>query len=270
MTPLIRYDRWMKRVFEQQLGFWGEHWADVGDTKQFAAWRRLAEERGASADLKYHMTRSLLPEVLYAAGGVERELEHLRAALAEVQQFADEAAALHPHPSPAEWPAFGYHVSTPAMRDVWYSFANLLSWARSVVERTSRPYKPRSTEQAGLLPALAPGQLRDQVQGALDELQVALDDSRRFANYALHAGVIPGGGTPRADILPDHRLLARLPDPVTRPILTWEEFTFSEDRDMLTYATEVMESIEIFVDEVLDAFAADRPERVGLLPPWPA
>jgi hypothetical protein len=38
---------------------------------------------------------------------------------------------------------------------------------------------------------------------------------------------------------------------------------------MLTYATEVMGSIEIFIDKVLDAFAADRPARAGgPLPPW--
>ena len=255
-------------MVEQQLGFWSEHWAEVSATEQYAAWRRLAEERGASADLKHHMTRGLLPEVLYAAGGVERELEQLCAALAEVQQFADEAAVLYPRPSSAEWPVWGCHVSTPAMRDVSYSFANLLSWARSVVERTSR-HKPGSSELVGLLPALAPGHLRDHDQDAFDELQAALDEARRFANYALHAGVLPGGGTPQADVLPDGRLLARLPDPVQRAILTWEEFTFTKDRDMLTYATEVMRSIEIFIDKVLNAFAADRPARAGgPLPSW--
>ena len=113
-----------------------------------------------------------------------------------------------------------------------------------------------------------PGQIHDRVQVALSDLKVPLKDSRLFANYALHAGAVPGGGTPRADILPDGRLLARLPDPVTRPILSWEEFTFTEDRDMLTYATELMKNVETFIDKVLNAFAADRPERVGPLPPW--
>ena len=126
MTPLTRYDRWMMRVHVQQLGFWGEHWADLSATTQFAAWRRLAEERGASANVEYHMTRGLLEEVIYAAGGVEREHGQLCAALVDVQRFADEAAALHPRPSPKEWPSWGYHVSTPAMRDVSYSFVNLL------------------------------------------------------------------------------------------------------------------------------------------------
>ena len=36
---------------------------------------------------------------------------------------------------------------------------------------------------------------------------------------------------------------------------------------MLTYATEVMESIAIFVDKVIGAFEANRPAGVGGPPP---
>jgi hypothetical protein len=137
------------------------------------------------------------------------------------------------------------------------------------VERTDRPYRPGSAERAGLLPALAPGQLRDTVEVALRDLKAALKDSRVLANYALHAGAVPGGGSPRAEMLPNGRLLARVPDPIGDRILTWEEFEFTQDRDMLTYATELMSNVETFVNRVLDAFAADRPERVGPLPAWP-
>jgi hypothetical protein len=256
------------RAQVQQLGDWGEHWADLSGTAQAAAWRQLAAERGVSVDLGYHMTRGLLPEVLYAAGGVERELGQLTNALADVQRFADQARAQHPLPSPEEWPSHGWHISTPSMREASYSFINLLSWARSTVERTDRPYRPGSAERAGLLPALAPGQLHDSVEAALRDLKAALGDSRLLANYALHAGAVPGGGSPRADMLPDGRLLARVPDPIGDPILTWEAFRFTQDRDMLTYATEVMGNVETFVEGVLDAFAADRPERVGRLPTW--
>jgi len=172
----------MRRVHVQQLGIWGEHWADLSATAQFAAWCRLVEERGASASVDYYMTRGLLEEVLYAAGGVERELGQLSAALADVRGFADEAATHHPLPSPENWPPWGYHVSTPAMRDASYSFVNLLSWARSTVERTDRPYRPGSAERAGLLPALARGQLHDSVEAALRDLKAALRDSRVLVN----------------------------------------------------------------------------------------
>jgi hypothetical protein len=259
----------MSRAHVQQLGVWGEHWADLSGTAQAAAWRRLAAERGVDVDINYHMTRVLLDEVLYAAGGAERELGQLTDALADVRRFADEAMAHHPVRSPEEWPRYGWHVSTPSMREASYCFVNLLSWARSTLERTDRPYRPGRVERAGLLPALAPGQLHDSVETALRDLKAALRDSRFLANYALHAGAVPGGGSPRADILPDGRLLARIPDLIGDSISTWEEFSFTENRDMLTYAMEVMVGVETFVDAVLDAFAANRPARVGPVPAWP-
>ena len=66
----------------------------------------------------------------------------------------------------------------------------------------------------------------------------------------------PAVSTPGAEILPDGRSPARVPDPVADPVLTGEAFEFTQDRDMLTYATELMTAVEIFVDSVLDAFAA--------------
>jgi hypothetical protein len=157
-------------------------------------------------------------------------------------------------------------VSPKSMRDVSYGFTNMLAWARSTVERTDRRYKPGVKERAGLLPALARRPLYDAVDAALKDLQDTLRDSRLFANYALHAGAVPGGGTPRAEILPDGQVIARLPDPVPGPVLTWEEFKFSQNRDMLTYATDLMASIETFIERVLEAFEVNRPARVGPLP----
>ena len=151
------------------------------------------------------------------------------------------------------------------MREASYCFVDLLGWARSTVERTDRPYRPGSPERAGLIPALAPGQLRDSVEAALRQLRAALRDSRFLAGYALHAGAVPEG-TPGAEILPDGRILARLAEPVTDPVLTWEGLEFTEARDMLTYATELMAAVEVFVSRVLDAFAAGSPPGSR----WPA
>ena len=248
----------MRRIEREQLGARNENWADLSSTSQYAAWRRLAEARGASDDVQHYMTRSLLSEVIYAAGGVERELRQLRKALADVQQFADEATPRHSAAS-QEQPFSGPYVAAPSLREASYSFVNLLSWARAAVERTDRPYSPGSAERAGLLPALAHGQLRDSVETALQHLRAAVRDSRFLASYALHAGAVPSGATPGAEILPDGRILARVPDLRADPVLTGEAFEFTEDRDMLTYATELMAAIEIFVNRVLDAFAASRP-----------
>ena len=263
MNAQTRYDGWMRRVIEGALDFWGENWRDLSTTAQYAAWRQLAAARGADTDVQYHMTRSLLPEVIYAAGGVERELGLIRTALADVQRFADEGIALFPR-TPEEWPTCGWHVSTPSMREASYSFTNLLSWARSAMDRTERrDMQGNVVEPAGLLPALAPGPLHDSVEAALQDLRDALPDSRLLANYSLHAGAVTGGGSASAEILPDGRVLARVPDPLTARVLTWEAFEFTQDRDMLTYATEVMSSVAAFVEKVLEAFEVNRPARVG-------
>jgi hypothetical protein len=267
LVPAVptRYDRWMSRLFRGQLDFWGENWADLSTTSQYAAWQRLAQDRGASGDVQYYMKRSLLSELIYAAGGVENELDLLQKALADVQASADQELTQHPV-RPEEWPIHGHHISTPSMRDASYRFVNLLAWARSVQERTCRRYRPGASEQVGLLPALAPGQIHDSVQSAFDVLTDALRESRFLTNYALHAGAVPGGGTPRAEILPDGRILARVPDPPTDHVLSWDVFEFTQDRDILTYGAELMATVETFVNQVLDAFEANRPARAGPLP----
>ena len=266
VAVLSRYEIWMRRVRREQLGAGDEDWKDLSSTAQYAAWRQLAEARGGRADVPGYLTRSLLSEVLYAAGGVERELGLLRKALAEVQQLPGEAAA-RPAPPAVQQPVVGSYGAAPPVRDASYSFINLLGWARATVERTDRRYKSGSKERAGLLPALAEGQLQDSVAAALQRLMAALRDSRFLANYALHAGAVPGGGTPKAEILPDEHPRAQVPDPLADPVLTWETFRFTQDRDMLAYATELTTAIETFVDSMLDAFAANRPARTGPLPP---
>jgi hypothetical protein len=152
------------------------------------------------------------------------------------------------------------HVSTSSMRAASYIFTNLLSWARSTVERTERK---DSGEPAGLLPALAPGPLYDSVEAALRALKAALPDYRHLTNYSLHVGAVTDGGSANAELLPDGRVIARVPDALRSRVLTWEAFEFTENRDMLTYATNVLDGIATFVDRVIDAFATNRPARVG-------
>lgn len=112
-VPVVqtRYDRWTARVMDGQLDFWGENWADLSGTQQYADWQQLIQSRGGTGDPQYYMTRGLLPEVLYAAGGVERELGHLADALAQVQLAADNVLAGRDI-SAANWPARGHQIST--------------------------------------------------------------------------------------------------------------------------------------------------------------
>ena len=89
---LTQYDLWMRRVEREQLGARDDDWADLSRTAQYATWRRLAEARGAGDDVPRYMTHSLLSEVIYAAGGVEREFQQLCRALADARRSAGEAA----------------------------------------------------------------------------------------------------------------------------------------------------------------------------------
>jgi hypothetical protein len=210
VAVVTRYELWMNRVEQEKLG------ADDG----------------------------LLPEVLYAAGGVERELRDLRKALEDEQQLAaqepprptvllQERPAPAPAPAPAaqRQPIGGPYAAARPVREASYSFVNLVAWARSTVDRTDRPSKPGSSGRAGLLPSLPPGEVRDGVAAALQHLRTALKDSRSRSGAAFDAGV-------------------------ASPALAAEELDFSPDRDLLTYATELMAAVEIFVNQVLDAFAA--------------
>jgi hypothetical protein len=248
------YEIWMRRVEQEKLGARAGIWADLRDTPQFADWQQLAEGRGVDvgqnrsrdAGVQRYMTGGLLAEVLYAAGGVERELSQLRQALDREP------------PSAGDGPA-GALIAARPVREASYRFVNLICWARATVDNTDRPYRPGQSGRAGLLAALRPGELRDRVEAALQHLRTALSDSRSVSAYAFHAGAIPGAGTPGPRILPDPGNLAPPAYPLTEGALAGETLRFTKERDMLTYATELMAAVEVFVDQVLDAFTASKP-----------
>jgi hypothetical protein len=247
VAVVTRYEIWMRRVEQEKLGARSDIWADLSDAPQYAEWKQLAEERaahpgqdpslngnehngvngGRAAEVQHYIARGLLAEVLYAAGGVERELHELRRALHDGQRPA--SAGAPPEPTSAR-----ALVAARPVRDASYSFVNLLSWARLTVDRTDRPYRPGLSRRTGLLPALQPGELHDRVEAAIQHLRSTLLDSRALAGYAFHTAAIPGEGSP-----------------ATPP-------TLSEERDMLTYATDLTAAVEVFVNQVLDAFAASQ------------
>ena len=208
------YELWTRRVEREKLGAQDAAGADLGD---------------------------LLAEVLYAAGGVEREFRELRKALDEAQPHDAQQLAspepprpavspqVQPAPPPQERPTARALVAARPQREASYSFVNLLSWVRSTVERTDRPVKPGSLERDGLLPALQPGELHDRVEAAVQHLRTALKDSRSLSSHAFHAAAVPSEAQEPA-----------------------------EDRDLLAYATGLMAATEEFVERVLNAFAASR------------
>jgi hypothetical protein len=259
-----RHREWLRRYGEGSGFAWGELWADARHHPDYPAWQQLARRRGVAPDedtLGYHMTRGLIVEVIYAAGGVERELAQMQAALEEAQAWTDRASSSFPEHR--EKPLHASHSAAPTLADASYAFVNLLTWARTLRERVERPWRSRSPKKVGLLPALHPGPLQDRVGRALRVLDDALTEARHLTNYALHAGSLPSSSTPMAKVLDNGRILFRIPDPVAERITTWEEFTFADDRDALTYAQSLMQVVAVFVDEILTAFEDNVPARVG-------
>jgi hypothetical protein len=246
-TPL--YAGWMYRHAKGNLGFGAELWLPANQLPDYKAWRALAERQGEDPDqalIGYRMTWMLLHEVTWAAGGVEVELARIRAGMAEAQSWSDEHEGWRAH-----------FIGAPSLSATYYAFVNLLTWTRAVVERVSR--QDRGVP-AGLLPALASGPLRETLAAAHTTLLEDLGDYRALSNYALHAGGVPGGGSLVARALPDRTLVVALPD-VLEPddaghlrVFTSEEFSFSGQRDMLTYSENVMAAITRFVDAALTAF----------------
>ena len=256
-VPVVqtRYDRWTARVMDGQLDFWGENWADLSGTQQYADWQQLIQSRGGTGDPQYYMTRGLLPEVLYAAGGVERELGHLADALAQVQLAADNVLAGRDI-SAANWPG----TRSPNLHR--YIFINLLSWARAVRERTSRRYKPGSAEQAGLLSALAPGTLYDTVETHSRPSTTRCENrgSSLITHFTL--AQCPAAALPEQKSSPTGASSHASPIRRQAGYLAGTKSS-PPNRDMLTYGQQLMAAIEIFVDDTLGALEANRPARVG-------
>lgn len=205
------------------------------------------------------MTRDLLPELLYAAGGVEHEFSRIHCAMDEAGQWSAEIPTLGAT-------AAQTFIAAPSLLTASYCFAQFLMWARAVQERVCRPAKkPMPKGQLGLLPALQAGPLKEQIRAFRNRLENVLGDVRLLANYALHAGAVPGGGTPHARIREDGHITMLVPDSISAPVATWAEFTYKQELDITECTSRVMTAVATFIDEVLDAFEEHRPARVGPL-----
>jgi hypothetical protein len=141
-------------------------------------------------------------------------------------------------------------------------------WARMLRDRLM--HETRDDEQVkvkvGLLPALneQQGDLKKQVQRFRDQLDRWIRAEQELANYALHMGSLHGG-MPAVRVEPNARARLRLPDPHPpgKRIWSWEEFTYHQDRDAATVATELLGRVERFMDGLLDSFEQHVPERFG-------
>jgi hypothetical protein len=103
-------------------------WKDAHDLPGYSDWQALVSTLDAATQariddgvLRYHMVRGLVGEVIFAAGGVEREIEVLRA-VGQIAQAHADAHMRRPIPQPLMGPPSGTmlhttpHHTTPRMR----------------------------------------------------------------------------------------------------------------------------------------------------------
>ena len=196
----------------------------------------------------------LLGDLVVAAGGVEQAVRRF---LDEVDRLQQDATRL------GLWSTAVTVQGIGSAEGAWYAFADVVSWARIVQERLARP-PPRKggLRWQGLLPALAPGELRSRAQQLYDELlEGPYGEVRKLANFTLHAALIR---SPHSGATVDTAGTVHLPFPdrADSPRIAHPStLRFTQRRDAVTYTTDLWTAIQHFLDAVLTAFAAATPDR---------
>jgi hypothetical protein len=121
--------------------------------------KRLGRNYGDS-DVAYYTSRTLLRDVLHAAGAIEYTVERIDGAAACVQAYAQK------HSLASESDDSPTGLICPEVDDVYIEYANLLNWLRTLSDRM-RSQDPFAGTTLGLIPALM---------------------SRPVENWATHAG----------------------------------------------------------------------------------
>jgi hypothetical protein len=203
----------------------------------------------------FHATHSLLADVVDAAGGLEGAVTRLHKALDRAQEQCIEWST-----TTGELPEGG-GITNEATENAWYALEEALIWARTLEDRLRREAadKRRYPDQ-GLIPALADGPRRDAVIAARARLlNAGLEEARHLAGLNLHMQSVQAGS--KGARVHAGRVLLPFPDRVNQRISHRWQLTFTTNRDARSFIDHLMESVELFMDEMLDAFEQHLPER---------
>jgi hypothetical protein len=219
-----------------------------------AAALRRAGHPADDDSILFDATHTLLPDVVDAAGGVERAHARLHREMALVQEtYVRWSSEVGEMPD-------GGGMSDRSVEDAWYTVEELLVWARTLDDRLQRPAKEKRYPAQGLIPALADGPRRDAVLRARDRLRSAgVDEARYLSGLNLHMQSMQAGS--KHGRVRSGRIVLPFPDRVTAPVAHRWQLTFSENRDAVSFADGLMMAVERFMDELLSAFEKYLPER---------
>jgi hypothetical protein len=252
---MSRYQDWLRRVMFGEkvgLGFLEEFWGPIHEHQAYSNLVELGAKHGREPeDMKYYATRSLLNDVIHAVGGMEYSVSRLEALMGEGQEFAESADKAFEREEPD--PAIGVQVPF----EISWEYANLMSWTRALEERMGRRARAGGSGELGLLPAMHPEHpATEEVRRAWTEfhLRPLLTDVRRQANVGLHATTIHGV-MPVARRRQDGQIVVDVPDPLLSQVMTRDELTFEEHRDLMSFSHQLFNEVSDFIDTLLDIFA---------------
>jgi hypothetical protein len=246
-------DRTVSLDWGTELWNWDTSWYESAEA--IAAALRRAGHTFDDELVLYEATRSLLPDVVDAAGGVERSHEHLHQAMARAQETYIHWRSQFPDLGDFEG------MSDPSIEDAWNAVEELLVWARTLDDRLRRPALDRRRyKDQGLIPALADGARRNAIIRARDRLLAAgVDEARYLSGLNLHMQPIQAG-TKRGTVRSGHIVLP-FPDRVMMPVIHRVQLTFNDNRDAVSFANRIMGAVECFMEELFSAFEEHLPER---------
>lgn len=265
----LKLDDWSKRVsFPDhalaELGFGAEYWKT--DPSLYEGFEPLDSRLRAlgrktrKAYVVYHLTSSLLSDVLVAAGGVENSILRLRVAVAELEAYAS-THGLRATNGPR------HHLGHPAATTAWYAFVDLLTWSRTVTERMERSAgNNKKFPMQGLFPALKPKRLSKRCQKLLETLlEGPVGRSRKLANFALHTALVQHPNS-CVQIDASGSVTLPVPDFPNGQVSHWYLLTWNQEQDGLALAEDIWLSVQDFVDGLIDAFERAVPKRLLRIP----
>ena len=199
-------------------------------------------------------TLRLLDDAVHATSGIELAWTRLHVAMDRLQEaYSGRIAEMAESGTP-------WHIADPAGEEGWYAVEELLAWARTMADRLRRRAVATGFPDQGLIPAMADGARRDAVIDAKARLLAGpVGEARYLANLNLHMQSIKRG-TPLCT-LRSGRIMLPFPDGVTKRVDHSVELTYADDRDAVSFADELMASVERFMDEMIGAFEKHLPER---------
>lgn len=250
---MTRYYEWTRRAFgPPPLGSQPDLWRLVPEHPA-AQWTRSRlvslGHPATDADVAFYLCRSLIQDLIHAAGAAEYTANRVVAAIAAIEELIFREL----RPTWSDRDLADLRLAHPL---VDYAYIEWSSFLATLTALTDRVHGREPDAGSGLIPALEIDHgPRRRIEAAAVRLSTALDRDRSLAVYSkhLHALVTNPAAAARLQF---GRVILPLPSVPTGPVVIFDQFTWAEGRDVLTFTRDGMAAVEAFVNDMLAAFEA--------------